>query len=108
MPKTLRELMFSPSCHNPLGFAIHIKNIHIKKKKKATSRRKQIGRKRENTGTVSGRKEVVEGKNWALLVFITFPKGEYQILLEAKLLLANLLLFAEILNQAIASSNICE
>lgn len=26
--------MFSPSCHNPLGFAIHIKNIHIKKKKK--------------------------------------------------------------------------
>ena len=75
--------MFSPSCHNPLDSAIHIKNIHIKKKKKkkrATSRRKQI---------VSGRKEVMEGKNWALLVFITFPKGEYQILLEAKLLLAN-------------------
>ena len=78
------ELTFSPSCHNPLGSA-----IHIKKKKRATSRRKQIGRKREITGTVSGRKEVAEGKNWALLVFIAFPKEEYQIILEAKLLLAN-------------------
>ena len=86
MLKMLMELTFSPSCHNPLGSAIHIKK---KKKKRATSRRKQIGRKREITGTVSGRKEMVEGKNWALLVFIAFPKREYQILLEAKLLLAN-------------------
>lgn len=56
MPKTLRELMFSPSCHNPLGFAIHIKNIHIKKKKKLHQGESRLAGKGKILGLFLGEK----------------------------------------------------
>ena len=93
--------MFSPSCHNPLDSAIHIKNIHIKKKKKKELHQGEsrlfLGEKRwwrERTG-VAG--------------FHHFSKRGISNSLRSKAASCQLLLlFAEIFNQAIASSNICE
>ena len=93
--------MFSPSCHNPLDSAIHIKNIHIKKKKKKSYIKEKADCFWEKRGG--------GGKELGVAGFHHFSKRGISNSLRSKAASCQLLLlFAEIFNQAIASSNICE
>ena len=105
MLKMLMELTFSPSCHNPLGSAIHIK----KKKKKSYIKEKADWQEKGNYWDCFWEKRGGGGKELGIAGFHRFSKKGISNSLRSKAASCQLLLlFAEIFNQAIASSNICE